>query len=471
VATSADQDQLLVRLRKGTAGQGVYQLAIIVVQTAGVPIFLAAWGVQLYGEWLTLFAIPGYLAISDIGFTTAATNSMAMSVAEGKRQKAHTTFKSSWLTVTSVSAFVLACTTIIAWSLPVRTLLNLSVIGDDATVWIIFLLGLQAIGSMQTGLLYAGFVCEGHYGVGMTGLGGVHLFENALVAGWLTIGGGPVGAAAALSTGRFLGNAVLWLLLRRRSPWLFLRGRKTSYRDIRELLTPALASGAFPVGNAMSLQGVTLVLGNALGPVTVAAFSTIRTFTRFGMQILRAVVAVISPEVSAAFGRGDRRLLRELHRRATQLSLWLAGITLAGMAVLGPTIIDIWTGGRIIVEWPLLYLLLGVVLVNASWFTSLSVLYATNNHQRVAAAYLLATTGALTAAYFTAEIVGVNGVACALIGLEIVMAAVVLRASLRFVDDTLRPFLAQLVRPPTFAISVLSGGGRPGDSREASGPK
>lgn len=57
-----------IRILKGFLAGGYGQFVTAVVQLLGVPIFLGAWGPNLYGEWILLAAIPSYLALSDICF-------------------------------------------------------------------------------------------------------------------------------------------------------------------------------------------------------------------------------------------------------------------------------------------------------------------------------------------------------------------------------------------------------------------
>ena len=73
------------RIGRGLAanigGMGV----TLLIQLVSVPVFLAAWGVPTYGEWLVLSAVPTYVALSDLSFSSVAGNSMVMLVAQGKR--------------------------------------------------------------------------------------------------------------------------------------------------------------------------------------------------------------------------------------------------------------------------------------------------------------------------------------------------------------------------------------------------
>ena len=59
------------RILHGLGANAYGQLVAIVIQLAGVPILLHAWGTQLYGEWLILAAIPTYLSMTDFGVLPA----------------------------------------------------------------------------------------------------------------------------------------------------------------------------------------------------------------------------------------------------------------------------------------------------------------------------------------------------------------------------------------------------------------
>ena len=71
------------RILHGLSANAYGQLVVIVIQLAGVPILLHAWGTQLYGEWLILAAIPTYLSMADLGFSQSAGNDMTARMARG----------------------------------------------------------------------------------------------------------------------------------------------------------------------------------------------------------------------------------------------------------------------------------------------------------------------------------------------------------------------------------------------------
>lgn len=92
------------RVVKGLGANGYGQLVSVVVQLVGVPVLLYAWGPQLYGEWLILFAIPTYLSIADLGFSQSVANDMTARVARGDRAGALAAFQTLAVLVCGIVA-------------------------------------------------------------------------------------------------------------------------------------------------------------------------------------------------------------------------------------------------------------------------------------------------------------------------------------------------------------------------------
>ena len=59
----------------------------MVLQLALVPILAAHWGLERYGVWGMLIALPGILLLTDLGFATAATVRMTMQIAKGSAKR------------------------------------------------------------------------------------------------------------------------------------------------------------------------------------------------------------------------------------------------------------------------------------------------------------------------------------------------------------------------------------------------
>jgi O-antigen/teichoic acid export membrane protein len=438
------RQRLVTGVQAQVAGLGVRT----VVQIGTVSILAGTWGLDLYGEWLILAAVPAYLAVSDIGLFAAGSNAMIMRVAAGEREGALQVFQSISAAVAVLFGIVAMALLVLVTLAPLSEWLNLDIISESTAAWILVILGLNTLVAAYGNVLYGGFASEGRYGEGTFVQAGITFLEFCALAAVVLLGGGPRLVATAMFATRLPSTAVMYVMMRRHAPWLRF-GRPVGMRRVlRPLITPALASGAFPAAFALNVQGMVVLIGVALGPASAAIFSTLRMMSRIIVQVLTRVFSVISPELSMAFATGDVDRLRSIHRRGCQAALWLAAPILLVLALFGDSLIRIWTSGAVDAQGLLLYLFLAVAAINSVWATSLAVMFAKNRHQRLAVYYLLASAAALPLAYGLMELWGLDGAAVSLVALEVFMLFVTLRQTVPAAHDTLRGWLTTVVSPP-----------------------
>jgi len=427
----------------GLGAQAFGQVVNTVIQIASVPLFLRAWGIELYADWLIVSAVPVYLAMSDVGFTNAAMNDMTMSVGKGDRAAALASCHSAWLllSLVTVGAVIVIVPTVLL--LPIGTWLKLSRLEGPGPVMI--LLSIQVLANLQTGLVYAGFHCERNYGIGQFLVACVRLSEFGAMAVTVLLGGGPFAAAMAFVGARIVGTLGMRIVLWRRSPWLSFGYRYASKRVVKRLAGPAFAFTAFPLGNALSLQGVLIVVGSTLGPVPTVTFNTLRTMTRVGLQFVNAIRAAVAAEVSTAFSAGNYALLRQLHDRSCQAALWVSAAVVVGLLVFGEKILFVWTHGSVGMDRLVFILLLSLVLPASLWLSSLNLAYATNRHERVGAAYVGISLVTVLGTYGVASRLHLPGIAGILLIGECFMVLYVVRTSLSLLNETPGDFARALV--------------------------
>jgi O-antigen/teichoic acid export membrane protein len=206
----------------------------------------------------------------------------------------------------AVSALVLVVVSVTIWWIPWQRWLKLSNLSSFSAASVMLTLGLYSIVVQQGGVLESGFRCDGNFATGTSFATILRLIEA--VAGTAVAVTGQrslLAVAFAYLSIRVIGTVAYGLLLHRFSPWLTLGYRHARLATIRELWTPALGFMAMPLGNALSFQGLTIVVGSVLGPSMVVAFSTMRTLTRVSCQLLTVIARVLWPELSSAFGAGD----------------------------------------------------------------------------------------------------------------------------------------------------------------------
>jgi O-antigen/teichoic acid export membrane protein len=435
------------RLIAGFGANTFSRLSTTLTQIFSVPVFLSHWGVHMYGEWILLNAIPSYLGLSDVGFGSVAGNEMTMLAAAQNFEEALVVFQSVWVLTTVITSVIALVLTAAVWWLPLDAWLHMHSISPGDTRLIILLLGLAVLLGMQETLFQAAFRCVGKYPLGTMAKSLVVLaaFLSTMIGVGFHLT--PVPVTVLYVAVNAVGVLALWILLRREVPWIRFGFRHAQWAAIRRLTVPALSFMSFPLVNALNLQGILVVIGYVMGPVAVVTFNTARTISRSAAQGMNLINNSIWPEMSAAFGIGAMDVARMLHRRACQISLLLClGITL-GVAFLGDWIWRVWTVGRVPTDPVLLDIMLLQMVVSAFWFTSSVVPMATNQHQRMARAMLIATCAALLLAWLLmhSPSLGLRGAAIALVAGDAFTAFYVLRESLGLLGDTLHGFARSMV--------------------------
>ena len=455
---------LLLRLTKGLGAQGYSQVVQIFIRLAEVPLLLGFWGTRLYGEWLMLAAIPAYLAICDGGFTGAASREMSMRSGAGDRTRALAIFQSTWLFLLPCSLFFGSLAFVAVETAPFREWLGFEVM-DLATVKLVtLLLATHVLVGFQTGLVYGGFYCEGHYAMGMVLSTTMQMIEFGGMALAVVLGGGPLEAALGYLGGRIGGFFLMRLGLHRATPWLRYGWREATLGEVRRLAAPAFASLAFPLGNALNIQGMRLVVGLILGPPAVVGFSALRTLSRLSMQPSAIISRLIEPEMASAYGGNRTDDFRRLSTRSCQVALWMSAVTGIALVVLGEKVLGIWTHSKVAMDWTLYTLLLLSAVANAIWYTALMAAYATNRHIKVALVYTVVYgAAAFSLAYIFTGISGLAGAGLALLLTELAMAPYVLLKTFQLTGESLASWLDQVARPPWFLfrrvrdVSVIHG--------------
>jgi O-antigen/teichoic acid export membrane protein len=384
------------------------------------------------------------VALSDLSFSSVAGNSMVMLVAQGRRTDAVALGRRLWSIVTVMTGIAIVAAVVIALVFGGALGRGAAIPASEARVVLVALFLQVAVGN-QYGVLDAWYRAGGRYPLGATLRQIGRLLEFGALVGSVLLGARPGAAAFAFLAASGAGFGVSWVVLRRALPWSTFRPQRPHLQTFRELFAPGLAFMAFPIGNALSLQGFTIVIGATLGVAAVVVFSTTRTITRIALQAMGSIYHSIWPELSRSVGASHLDEARAILRRSVQLSLAISCSLVLGLAVFGAPIIRWWTHRLVDPPPPVLYILLLVIIANCTWYPLSAVLVATNRHRRLAVVYISGTTAALLGAVPLSSEFGLVGAASALLAIDMAMVAYVFPAALRVVQDAPGGFLRALL--------------------------
>ena len=408
-------------------------------------MFLTHWGTEKYGEWLILSTIPAYLALTDVGISSAATNEMCILAARGDWHEVSKLFRA----VRVVAGLTAACLILLMATV-------LIVLGRDAIITMTstsyeivcstLLLSMLHIGLMQlNGTLMGGYRCVGLFAASVAANNISRLGEGLLSLGAVLLGGDMSAVVFSTVVVRSITVIVLWNRLKGRHPVLFASDRSDLRRTLAKIWKPAITYFGFPLSAAINNQGILLLVGAASGHQQLVVFSTVRTLTRTLAQGLELLKSAVWPQVSFAFGRRNYSEVRRLHRMISEFSLLGTASASLLLFFTASPILSIWTAGLISIDKLTLVCFLIQMFTYALWFPSTVVTQATNTHQRSAAILILGSLGSLAGTAFLLPDAGLMAVPISMTIIDIAMAYLIVSNALHNSEDTPTDYLTSVL--------------------------
>jgi O-antigen/teichoic acid export membrane protein len=415
------------RIVSGGGATTLAQLSSALAQIVIVPFFLKFWGVQLYGSWLVLTTVPAYFAMSDIGFATVAANDMTMRVARGDQDGALETFQSVWVLVTVVSLAVLIVLDVCVWWLPFERWLNASAITHRTAASAMSLMLFHGAINTQGATIAAAFQSVGMYARSTLFGAAFRSVESVAIILSLAAGCGPTGVALSYLIVRCCALIIFYRHLRAHHPVIRVGVRRASLIAVRRLVGHAVAFLGFPLGNAVTAQGIVTAIGVLMGPLAVVAFSTVRTLVNAGRQVVSIITSTFWPEISMAYGAGNLEATRRLYKYAYRSAVMIAAAGAVVTIFAGRAIVEVWTGGKVMPDQLLVSVMSMGIPMNALWAASLVIPCATNRHQQTAALYVACTVLSVILAGILIPFAGLQGAAVATVLCDTVIALIAFR--------------------------------------------
>ncbi|WP_374306695.1 lipopolysaccharide biosynthesis protein [Methylocella sp.] len=409
---------MLRRIILGFGANAFGQVVSIAIQLFSLPLFLYFWDPATYGSWLLLSAIPAYVVMADVGMVTAAGNKMAMAVGRADLIEANRVYQSAQLFMTVVCGGLGLLLVPVALLAPLPAYMTF----DMRVALAALLCGVLV--ALYGGLSEAVFRATGRYAVG-TMLGQIsRLTEFAGYMLGLALFRTFSGVALTGFTGRCLGTALLTVLGQRDGQGLRLGFAAASKEELMSVARPAVSFMAFPLANALSFQGVTLLVGALSGTTAVALFNTYRTIARIAVQVTAMFSHALGPEFSRLYGHGGMSAARALYRRSALLSAAQSVALSVVLYFVSPFLLEIWTHGRIPFVPSLMAWLLAYAAIGGIWHVPRILLMSTNRHVGLAGWSLVAALLCVAVSWGLGLLVGVDGAAIGMLVSEAFIAAV-----------------------------------------------
>lgn len=443
------------RLIRGSGAQFFAMGVRSIEQILLVPVLISAWGVASYGEWILISAIPIYLSLVDFGFVGSASNELARRTGEGITPQA----KQFFGRILAVFTLWLGAVTLVVWLLwsvlPITQWLNIRKMPATEAHLAFGLLLAQALLSQQSLVFSAGLRAIRKYHIDITLRAFIALARLVVIFFAVSaIGAGPVAVAAImLVSGVFLCLAQIWLQSRSELRLVF-RWRGVKDDGLGRHVRLGLELMLLPLSQALVLQGTVIVIGNLLGSVAVAIFTTHRTLTRTVLQVVQVAVQPLAAEAGLMQAKDSNAELSRLVLLVSRSTFWLSALITIFLAIIGQSVFSLWTHDGVPFFPALFYLLMMVAVLEGIWRSAASVQLGTNRHQPLVRGYLLISVCGILATV-PATYGGLIPVALCIVTIDLMMCFLAIRLNRDVLEFSIPTYMRSLLKPPVREFMVL----------------
>lgn len=406
-----------------------------------IPLFLTAWGAEVYGEWLILSAVAGLFGLSDLGAQLYFVNRLTAAWAIDSRKEFQRLLSTGLLLFLLSSSALFICVVVLLMWAPFIPWLELQKINQDAAYLVLVFMAAKLLLLLPVGLFFGVYRALGAQATSV-------MYANLMLVIQF------IASAFALRAG--LGVEVLAMLevipllvvlpivlvgLRRRLPQdVKLFSLKNIDRKIlREAISPSFHFLVIQASMAIMIQGSVIVIAKTLGPVEVAMFSAMRTISNVVARFLSMLSHSAWPEFTRLDKTGQKDKLSKLFQLILTLALLAGLVYLVLLNSFGKELYSLWLGDKLPYNPSVMFLLGSFVVVTTLWTLGGHLLMATNQHKEYSRWQLPVNGLALVLCYFGASELGLEGAVFGLIlGQSILMIGlvVVLLRSKKWVNNS-----------------------------------
>lgn len=416
----------------------VQKLIRVLEQLFLIPFFITAWGAAYYGEWLTLTIIPNVLALANMGFGSAASNSFVLEYVAGRYQKAADIQKNGIYIITLAVSAALVLSFLILFLLDYYHVFDKTLISKNNAIIAVSILMLSRLITFYTQFF------DGYYRAARKAALGISLINvrsfSSILSGLLVLlcGYDIVIFAVSQLVVNLLFNLYFGYKGKKVLGWSSEYIGVKDINVIRNIARKGLGYLLTTAWQAIFFQGTTLAIRMVLGPTSVAIFNTVRALTRSVNQLYTMVNVSIFPELQYEIGSGNFSKARKLFRVSFYFTIFAALIGSSILAIFGLWFYGVWTNNLVEVPLLLWYAFVVGVLFNALWWTA-GVIFKAINEPKVFAIFgITSALISVIATFFLCKYMGLNGAAIGALVLEVLMVILVLPSACKLLDMSVR---------------------------------
>lgn len=374
-------------------------LILFFEKIAIVPLYIKYWGIALYGDWLVITAITSFFVMSDMGLNNVSNNRFCMKYAEKNFSECNSLIINNIILIGSIGIISTISMIIFVLNTNLQLTLGLHAIDNSTAAFILVILCIQVFLNMLGGVFDSIYnAC--HLASRATYINNFTKLAYAIILLLCIVFNIELKHLIFCIIVPYILGFTFKIIDSRKYYRYKLQLNSFDKKLFIKLITPSLSYLMFPMSNAISFQGYTLIVNYALGAPALVLFNTTRTLVNFIRTLVEAITHAIKPELAIAYGERNKVKLKRIYKKAIFVTLTLAALCCLFLLLFGNFIYRIWTDNTIAFNLTLMLSFMLVIILNTLQSSSSVVIHSTNNHQIVAIITLLSSTIGITIAYF-----------------------------------------------------------------------
>lgn len=401
------------RIIKGFGSNVIGQIITAISSILTVPLFIDAWGTDIYGKWLTLFALVSYLTLLDLGGQNYIGNLLSQAFAQNDDDLFRDVlsrgislflfiFSIGWLLFLSVLFLPPILFPVISYPFDLSDKLILLALGTNNLISVpagVFVTCYRATGRLARGTMIGNLARIVSLGIQVLIL---ILHFSPLIFSTVSL------AVGITLTAYLLFDSKLSIPQR--------RSIKINFVNLKAGF-PYLGAAAFfwflSLSTLINSQGVIIILGSKTSSTEVALYSTHRTVAGLLGYIGGLLLSPLWPELTFLYSQSRKEELTRASLVTIKFIVTITGLTGLALFLLLPIVYPTWIGKRMDLNILLLTIFLVQGILYSGWATSSWPLLASNQHKKIALWSLMNSMVTVVLALIFVENWGLLGVAIA----------------------------------------------------------
>jgi O-antigen/teichoic acid export membrane protein len=383
--------------------------------TIGIGFFMSPFlihqlGDPVYGVWVLISSLVGYLGLLDLGFSPSIVKSVAEHRARGDDEAINRLATGGLIIFGALGVICLVLSSVVA--LCFNRLFH-TPLGDTAIACIVFIIGLDIAISFPASVFAAVLRGCQRYDLYASASTLMVLARSVLVVIFVVRGYGLL----ALAIVTFLLDMARLVYLigcaYRLNPALRI-GREYFHREsMRGLSTSSAYFFLISIGTQLNFFTDTVVIGLYFSTAAVTTYFIANRLITYLRELVMEMIGVLMPSVTNLHATQDKARLTELHVLSTKYTLLIA-LPIAGVfLILGDVFITLWVGPGYSQSVLLLRILTIAIVASLAISPTERVLMGSGKHEVVARFTILQAVINLLLSLLLVKPLGLAGVALA----------------------------------------------------------